>query len=319
MRTVSLFTFALSLLLSACGNFEAELYVNADGSGESSFMYDGSDLMGMFAMMGGSEEMPTEDLKIGDVDLMEAFTSAEASIDTLITMRDLMTMSDTSFLHSEANFKAAVKNAGRSYDPAEFKRLQAELDKLRNSYMALRIDAGEQVMLMGSKERFRKTEDLEVTAQAMAKISQVSQELMGAGGDATGMSPLAGQMSPGGQLFMPKLYKNQLRIDLNTSSISQLMEALNKASGEEESEGEENEMASLMGGNMAEMLGLNNLSFTVHVPGKISSVSGAPHSKLDENTVVFTLDLTDPDLLNKSRTLQIDFKKSKKYSKTIEL
>ena len=319
MRTsTSLLTLSILLvgiLLTSCGTFTEEVWINADGSGRYSMDYDASESLAMLEMLGemggdddektgeNEEEIVEEELQPDPEDVMkEAFTREK--FDTTFNLMSVMPDSVKQIISSKKELRKTFTDRGQSISDQGLDSLQNAFDLLGNLDFAMRMDKAEKILGFGMTINFDEVATIANTFESMSTLKSLEGGEGGAQAQAGGMADKMGNRSTFEMVGKNKLIVRQ--------APAAKMDELLGAAGDS-ADGMETEQME----GMLEMMGLGSYEVKVHVPGIIKSVEGASYVKENDNTVIFTVDYLSAMRGGDLMEAEITFKPKKKMKITV--
>jgi len=293
---------SLGMLLTSCGTFSEEIWVNADGSGQYKLDYDAAESLAMLEMMGqmgddtDEEGQPSDDPE----ELMkEAFK--QEKFDTSFNLLSVMPDSVKQIISNRSALRNKMIESGQTVSEAGIDSIQNAFELLGNLDFAMRMDKGEGILGFGMTINFDKPNEIANTFESMAALKAMGGEQQTQAG---GMADKVGNRTT-----FELIGKNKLVV---RQAPPANMDDLLGAAGDS-AEGMDAEQME----GMLEMMGLSSYDVTVHVPGLVKSVAGATYVKKNDNTVVLTVDYLKAMKGGELMEAEITFKPKKKMRMTV--
>ncbi len=313
----------LVVLLSSCGTFTEEVWINADGSGRYAMDYDASESLAMLEMMGGmdiggeeEDEVDYEEDEAGDDAIVveeeisddpedvlkDAFTKRE-KFDTAFNLMSIMPDSLRRIVTDKKSLRKAFSDRGETISDAGLDSIQNAIDLMDELDVAMRMDKSEGVLGFGMSLNFDNISKVAETFESMSSVRTLNdsdQSQAQAGGMADKMN---------NRTSFEMVGKNKLIV--RQAPTSKIDELLGSSGGS--ADGLESDQIE----GMLDMMGLGSYKVRVHVPGIVKSVSGGDYVIENDNTVVFTIDYMGPMKGAELMEAEINFKPKKKMGITV--
>lgn len=275
MRCAQLLTFSilfLGMLLTSCGTFSEEVWINADGSGRYVMDYDAAESLAMLEMMGqmGGDEETSDSDNPEDV-MKEAL--AQEKFDTSFNLMSAMPDSIKQIIGSKRAIRKSFEDRGMPVTDGKIDTVQKATQMLEKLDFSMRMDKEAGIFGFGMTIDFDDPKEVSETFGSVATL-----QAMGDGAAQTnGMADKMGNRSTFEMVGKNKVIVRQ--------APATNMDELLGAAGDS-AEGMDAEQME----GMLEMMGLSSYTIKVHVPGIVKSVEGGSYVKENDNTVVFTVD-----------------------------
>jgi len=294
----------IGMLLSSCGTFSEEVWINADGSGRYMLDYDAAESLAMLEMMGqmgdGDEEQGTSETPDNPEDVMkEAFK--QEKFDTAFNLMSVMPDSVRQIISNKKRLRKTFTDRGATISDSGIDSLQEAFNLLENLDFAMRMDKGAGILGFGMTINFDNAGEVANTFSSMAALKALEGEQES---QASGMADKMGNRTTFELVGKNKLIVRQAP----AANMDELLGAVGDNADGMDSEQME---------GMLEMMGLSEYKVIVHVPGLVKSVEGADYVKENDNTVVLTVDYLKAMKGGDLMEAEINFKPKKKMRMTV--
>ncbi|MFK8056554.1 MAG: hypothetical protein AB8F78_10575 [Saprospiraceae bacterium] len=304
MRLSQFFSISLlfvAMLLTSCGTFTEEVWINADGSGRYKLDYDAAESLAMLEMMGnmGGEEDTNKSDSDNPEDVMKD-ALAQEKFDTTFNLMTVMPDSVKQIIGNKKALRQSFADQGKSISDNGIDSLQTAFGLLKNLDFAMRMDKGEGILGFGMTINFDNATEVGNTFRSMDALKAMDAESSQASGMADKM---------GNRTTFELVGKNKLIV--RQAPAAKMDEILDAAGDNAEG------MDAAQIEQMLEMMGLSSYQVKVHVPGLVKSVTGADYVKENDNTVVLSINYLEAMKGGELMEAEITFKPKKKMRLTV--
>ncbi len=276
----------LGILLTSCGTFSEEIWINADGSGRYSMYFDASEEIDKIPILLILTQLP-DDGELKSSPIQQAITSGlmREKFDTNFNLIQSLPDSTRQKLTNRDAIRQDLKRVGRANSDTEVEKQYQTYKKMEKIDISIHLDQEDKFIEVGMETDFDKSSD----------ISEAFGSFNGTNSFSSGGSDLL--------TADERVNRTTFNLENNRITIQQVPPANMKDIVNATDEWVEG-MSSEEQEEYLTKTGLGPYTVKVHIPGTVKSVTGADYDKENSNTVLIHADYLM--LLRKENLMKVE-------------